>query len=212
LLYLPAFLQESLANNAKNIVSGSARCTHVGLTPFEIQFRIRADCDCKYPSWTKHKPRKSGASAGYEASGSKRGWVLQQNHLYWTEDNGQDWADITPVEPQLQVGSVFFLNESDGWVLLYGTGTAGDNPAIQIAFTHNSGQSWQMSTIGADALLKKQFLGSSSLFFVDIQHGWLVLRVASSSNFSFGVLLKQMMVVFRGQQCHLHQQLVPSAL
>jgi photosystem II stability/assembly factor-like uncharacterized protein len=107
------------------------------------------------------------------------GWVLQQNHLYWTQDNGQDWADITPGGPQQQVGSVFFLDKTRGWALVFGTDAAGEIPSIQIASTQNSGQSWHINTIGTDVFQHAtNIAGVTSILFADTQHGWLVLRMA----------------------------------
>ena len=116
------------------------------------------------------------------------GWILQQNHLYWTQDNGQDWTNITPGGSQQQIEGAFFLNTTAGWALINGVGS---DAFIQVASTTNSGHSWQIKAIGADVLQQvPNYAGAGPLFFVDTQHGWLVLHQVSSSNFSVGALLK----------------------
>ena len=55
-----------------------------------------------------------------------KGWALGNgNRLFLTEDNGTHWSDITPEKSAGSfIASVFFLDESRGWVLL--TSDAGD--------------------------------------------------------------------------------------
>jgi len=119
------------------------------------------------------------------------GWVLQQTHLYWTENNGQDWADITPGDTQQQVSNVFFLNEQEGWAFLYERNLSGELTSISLASTRNAGNTWKISVIGEDEFkIPPGFAGPTSMFFVDSQHGWIVLRLTSSSAFSIGLMLK----------------------
>jgi photosystem II stability/assembly factor-like uncharacterized protein len=119
------------------------------------------------------------------------GWALQQDRLYWTEDNGKDWADITPISAE-RVGAVYFLDESHGWTVFSRTqGTDAPQDSIDIASTTNGGESWQISTFASQVLPKPEIIGGiASLSFSDLQHGWLVLHLVSSSNFSFGALLR----------------------
>jgi xanthine/CO dehydrogenase XdhC/CoxF family maturation factor len=119
------------------------------------------------------------------------GWALQQNHLYWTEDNGQDWADITPPNAH-DISGVFFLNREYGWTVFTQQNDGnGGQAAIAVASTSNGGQSWEVSQIGSEALPRIEGIaGVSSIFFSDPEHGWLMFRLVSSSNFSFGILLK----------------------
>src|SRR5690349_6109620 len=50
------------------------------------------------------------------------GWVLMPGRLYWTTDGGGQWSDITPKSPcpSEAIVAVFFLDTSNGWVLLSG--------------------------------------------------------------------------------------------
>ena len=52
------------------------------------------------------------------------GWALQNqstgqakdDHLFWTNDDGADWRDITPQDrASRQIAGVFFLDASRGW-------------------------------------------------------------------------------------------------
>src|ERR1700732_3946243 len=39
-------------------------------------------------------------------------------HLYWTDNNGQVWREITPLHmPAEHLGSVFFLDRTYGWMI-----------------------------------------------------------------------------------------------
>ena len=119
------------------------------------------------------------------------GWVLQQNHLYWTVDNGGSWEDITPKTTGVQIGTVFFKDSDHGWAVLYGVSDANAAPAIQFAITTNHGMNWQRQSFDSGVLPPPEDVaGVSSLFFVNEDDGWMVLRLISSSNFSFGVLLR----------------------
>ena len=53
----------------------------------------------------------------YRASGYPS--TAAQRRLYWTPDWGAHWQDITPPIPdRYQLGAIFFLDRSSGWVFL----------------------------------------------------------------------------------------------
>ena len=119
------------------------------------------------------------------------GWVLQQNRLYLTRNNGQDWVDITPYTSTQRIENVFFLNSSSGWVIALDQHPAGrSGPALQIASTSDAGRNWTFTLIDTPGTTDLQnFASIRSMFFLDSKHGWIILRLQSSSNFSLGVLL-----------------------
>ena len=117
------------------------------------------------------------------------GWALQQNHLYWTRDNGQNWSDITPQDSnQEKIKSAFFLQNGSGWAVL--SGLVESNTSATVVATIDSGQNW---VVVNENILNQPGVPvngiPSAIFFVDQSYGWLVLRQVSSSNFSFGDLL-----------------------
>ncbi len=119
------------------------------------------------------------------------GWVLQQNRLYLTRNNGQDWVDITPYTSTQRIKNVFFLNSSSGWVIALDPHPAGrSGPALKIASTSDAGRNWTFTLIDTPGTTDLQnFASIRSMFFLDSKHGWIILRLQSSSNFSLGVLL-----------------------
>ena len=119
------------------------------------------------------------------------GWVLQQNRLYLTRNNGQDWVEITPYTSTQRIESVFFLNSTSGWVIALDQHPAGrSGPALQIASTSDAGRNWTFTLIDTPGTTDLQnFASIRSMFFLDSRHGWIILRLQSSSNFSLGVLL-----------------------
>jgi len=122
----------------------------------------------------------------------KIGWALMQQHLYWTSDDGQKWTDITPPGGAGQrIDGVFFLDTTHGWAMLSAPSPHGA-PGIflKIASTGNGGKTW--ADFPMDMSIDKRlriYAGGASIFFADRVHGWLILRLMSSSNFSVGILL-----------------------
>jgi len=47
------------------------------------------------------------------------GWVIENNRLFWTNDNGNHWTDITPSfdKTDEKIETVFFKNEKLGWMI-----------------------------------------------------------------------------------------------
>jgi len=69
------------------------------------------------------------------------GWAADQR-LFWTANGGGDWKDITPKKPVEgeEIGSIFFLDTSAGWVLL--SRYAEPEPRFDLVSTTGAGQSW----------------------------------------------------------------------
>jgi hypothetical protein len=120
------------------------------------------------------------------SSGS--GWALAGDRLFWTSDNGQNWNDITPGSGQQSVSEAFFLNPQTGWAIL--SGSDSEATSLTVASTQNGGKSWQNASVALDSIIQgRQFAGVASVYFIDAQQGWLILRLGSSSNFSVGAAL-----------------------
>ena len=131
------------------------------------------------------------------------GWATTRSKLFWTTDGGTTWKDITPNANHRQqvVSSVFFLDASTGWALLScsdGSDISADNSCFALASTANSGESWSVTQEQSVHPFPKErledgygFSGASWLDFVDAQHGWEMLDIATSSaNPSAGEMLR----------------------
>lgn len=108
------------------------------------------------------------------------GWLLTEQHLRWTTDNGKTWRDITPTA-LTAISNVFFLDSQNGWVI----GSDNSGNGYQIAHTSDAGMSWQ--TFAFAPTTNNQY-SVATLDFADAQHGFLMLKVATSTNFSEGDL------------------------
>jgi photosystem II stability/assembly factor-like uncharacterized protein len=132
------------------------------------------------------------------------GWATTaQNFLYWTNDDGRHWADITPDEAR-PLGSpaankqapiqtyhpkwhgilyaVFFLNPAEGWAIL--GPVSADSDDYQLAHTVDSGKHWAVSDLVYPPLpvsLRDALAGPSAPFFVDPLHGWLQMSFSGNS-------------------------------
>lgn len=115
------------------------------------------------------------------------GWVLSDNALSLTSDDGQNWTDITPPGvPASAIRGVYFMDAQHGWAVSAST----DNQAqLEISTTNDAGSSWSTSPLGNP---QPVFTDSASLpayiDFSDAQDGWVVAMIATSANFSTGIL------------------------
>ena len=119
------------------------------------------------------------------------GWATSGNHLYWTTDDGAHWKDIAPpMSSKLEesIADVFFLDTSTGWVVLsYGND---EGQQFRLASTSNAGANWSSSPIKLPwARYADDFMDRARVFFLDSLHGWVDLRVYSSSAFKPALLL-----------------------
>ena len=117
------------------------------------------------------------------------GWTVRGDALYWTQDNGASWADITPVPPGVgraasKFDNVFFLNAAEGWAITAQAAPAPspfeDTPSLySIAHTTNGGTSWTFTPLTyPSAGLEGTTAFPTQLFFIDSLHGWLSITWA----------------------------------
>jgi probable HAF family extracellular repeat protein len=120
----------------------------------------------------------------------EKGWALGDGRLFWTEDDGGHWTDITPLNARFVLADVFFLDVSHGWALV--RTAVGENEvwAFDLATTSDSGQTWSIAHVNIQRQVTDWLSGDGWLDFVDGVHGWIVLRGKSSSAFSRGLLLR----------------------
>ena len=118
---------------------------------------------------------------------SSTGWAIDGGRLFWTEDNGTSWRDISP--PRFKsVTDVMFLDTSHGWVIL--ANEDGDGKiAFSAASTNDAGLNWIVSHVNVPSQRRDELDGVGWLNFIDPLHGWAVLHARSSSAFSWALLL-----------------------
>lgn len=129
--------------------------------------------------------------AGFRLISTTEGWLWLGQHLYWTDDSGQRWTEITPANlGQSTIQAVWFVNPQRGWLVLTPLDASG-GLTYSLARTSDSGDAWQISPLSLFAPGDPDTLAEAVyLQFVDPQTGWLVVKRATSSNFSVGVLFK----------------------
>ncbi|MEW6239330.1 MAG: glycoside hydrolase domain-containing protein [Chloroflexota bacterium] len=111
-----------------------------------------------------------------------RGWLLFDQRLYWTNNDGLEWRDITP-PVQAKIETVTFLDNSEGRVIL------GGDAAYMLASTQDGGDSWALKSLNLPGLAEfPEPVGAVHMGWRDAAHGWLVFELATGSNFSRGLL------------------------
>jgi len=121
------------------------------------------------------------------------GWAATSKKLFWTTDNGAHWNDITPkLSHKTQtISSVSFFDTSAGSVLLRcadDRDRLADEGCWELASTSDAGQSWSVIHEKISVPFSREqledrpfFSGQSWLQFVDSQHGWEILKIATGS-------------------------------
>jgi photosystem II stability/assembly factor-like uncharacterized protein len=119
------------------------------------------------------------------------GWLLLTGRLYWTKQSGQSWSEITPSNlEQLEIQAVWFVDTQSGWLVLTGIEKPGVLNYV-LAQTADGGRTWQFTPLSLFAAgAPRPPIGAVYLYFLDSQTGWLVLKQATSSNFSQGILFR----------------------
>jgi len=155
-------------------------CSTLMLTPKEARSQIDK-MDIKNETYLE----------GFHLVLADEGWILTNQGLYWTENGGEDWINITP--PNLEqsiIQSVYFLDTQRGWIILTKADEDG-NVSYSIARTFDSGNTWQVTTLSLfEPGDVNSFAGAVYLYFIDSDIGWLVIKRATSSNFNVGTLFK----------------------
>lgn len=135
---------------------------------------------------------------------SNVGWVSTNKYLFWTVDAGKHFKDVTPKSGHKRqiVSSVFFRDESIGWVLLKcadDQDALADDVCFEFASTTNAGGSWSLVhpkivDPGRDQSNIEDGVGTYSgttfLDFADAHHGWAILKKSYNTSRSVGEMLR----------------------
>ena len=113
-----------------------------------------------------------------------QGWLWLGHRLFWTGDGGLAWRDITPAGV-MEIKDIFFHDANHGWLL-----SAGD-ANLYLSRTTDGGRTWQTGPL---TILEPDqadpAVSTLDLDFIDLQTGWLAVKLASGASFSRGLLFK----------------------
>lgn len=129
---------------------------------------------------------------------ASEGWALVNQQLYWTGTDGQAWQNITPPAPPNggvpTIRAVMFLNSRAGWLVSTQTDPHNVSPVVHyvLSRTADGGQSWQTGEIALIPVLTAATADMAAVYLdvLDTKTGWVVIKNATSINFSTGMLFK----------------------
>jgi hypothetical protein len=120
------------------------------------------------------------------------------NRLYWTDDDGQNWRDITPKEASITVvgeplpfndprGSytIFFLDRLHGWMIVDDMVEGGDSEGLvhfRLLRTEDAGATWHVQPLVRQMVSAQTGMLPTGMFFVDASHGWIFWRWATMNS------------------------------
>jgi photosystem II stability/assembly factor-like uncharacterized protein len=87
---------------------------------------------------------------GAELVSRKRGWARTHGGLYWTDDGGRRWREVTPPGDPGAINGVYFRNPRQGWAGAE-EGSEGENHVVLFA-TEDGGHSWRRTPIEVEGL------------------------------------------------------------
>src|ERR1051326_4094102 len=83
----------------------------------------------------------------FQLLSTNQGWLLFDNELYWTDDGGKRWNNVTPLNlDQWVISSVSFLDTKNGWLTLTQSDQYGFS-SFALARTSNAGKNWQVKPL-----------------------------------------------------------------
>ncbi|MDO7904867.1 YCF48-related protein [Paenibacillus sp. JX-17] len=115
----------------------------------------------------------------FQLLNSKEGiaWGITRNalRLYYTEDSGKTWMNISPAD-NVQFNSnpkygqdIFFTDPQHGWIVREGMGST-DSIMLH---TENGGETWKISSLASSHQI-------SAIHFVNAKRGWLMTSMDST--------------------------------
>jgi photosystem II stability/assembly factor-like uncharacterized protein len=128
----------------------------------------------------------------FALTGTETGWLRSGDLLFRTESNGTDWQDVTPtLTPSEALVDAYFIDSSHAFALTVSANS--EEWQLNLLETVDFGFSWQVQPVtlpkpGGD-FLKVPF-GNAFLQWQNDENGWILIKQATSSNFSLGILLK----------------------
>ena len=119
------------------------------------------------------------------------GWLRSGSRLFRTESNGADWQDVTPsINQGESLVDVFFVDSNQALALTMSESDAGWQLAL--LRTADSGLNWQAQQVVLpidERNVSDVPFGDASLQWQGDLSGWILVKQATSINFSVGFLL-----------------------
>ena len=115
------------------------------------------------------------------------GWATTGAQLFWTNEGGSNWHDITPQNVEGNIVSVFFLDEAYGWILF--SHYDEPQPVFHLAATEDSGAHWTVTRLNTSGIGEATLAGNGEMYFLDKDHGWLNLAITGSAAANRGAIL-----------------------
>jgi photosystem II stability/assembly factor-like uncharacterized protein len=159
-----------------------------GYSPANQKAQSRRDGNAK-DQLAQNQP--AGELRGYGLISKSEGWILVGNSLYWTDNHGNTWNEISPELPATAtVQAASFINSQTGWVTWSNAGTDG-SLTLQIERTSDQGGNWDNSIIQTLAVDDPAVnLDKASMDWLDAENGWVSIKQKTGSNFNVGTLFR----------------------
>jgi hypothetical protein len=116
------------------------------------------------------------------ALSAEQAWAVVDGRLYWTDDGGANWTDLSPGQDRIQAAT--FLDQEHGWLVIAPNAA---QPSFMLWRTTDGGLTWQEAPLTAVSELLSD-ARAVSLDFISPLEGWLAFKLPSSANFNRGVL------------------------
>jgi hypothetical protein len=102
------------------------------------------------------------------------GWILMDQHIFWTSDAGQTWKDIRPAVPvNALLQDVEFIDSKSGW-MLWTTPNPDGSADFHLASTIDTGGTWIVCAL---PLFEAGDIAShaekAEMGWIDSQTGWI---------------------------------------
>lgn len=127
----------------------------------------------------------------FALTGTATGWLRSGDLLFRTESNGTEWQDVTPaLNPGEVLVDAYFMNSSRAFALTVSANS--ERWQLNLLKTNDFGFSWQAQAVTLPKtegdFLKVPF-GNAFLQWQNDKNGWILIKQATSSNFSLGIML-----------------------
>ena len=127
----------------------------------------------------------------FALTGSETGWLRSDNRIFYTENNGSSWQNVSPALNESEsLQDAFFLDSAHAFALALSASK--EEWQLSLLKTADTGASWQAEAIDLKKI-SPDFagvpFGNAFLEWQDLNNGWILVKQATSSNFSIGVLL-----------------------
>ncbi len=132
------------------------------------------------------------AEIEFSLTSEATGWLRSGSRIFRTESNGVDWQDVTPdLKQNESLLDVYFLDSIVAVTLTVSIN--GEEWQLNLLKTTDAGVTWQAQPITLPKVnrdLAEMPFGNAFVQWQSNGNGWILIKQATSSNFSRGVLLK----------------------